>query len=132
MLIYTNSTTNMMPHTNRHHSEKLQSPPSLRKNLLVGQTTLTGGFAAPLAAMSTRAKEITRCIGVFMAKDMRPFSVVENEGFKLLINKLEPKYTIPSRPHFSQTVMPVLYRETKSKVIETLRKAYSVSITTDG
>uniref|UniRef100_A0A9J7Y5E2 BED-type domain-containing protein n=1 Tax=Cyprinus carpio carpio TaxID=630221 RepID=A0A9J7Y5E2_CYPCA len=132
MLIYTNSTTNMMQHTNRHHREKLQSPPSARKNLLVGQTTLTGGFAAPLAATSARAKEITRCIGVFMAKDMRPFSVVENEGFRLLVNKLEPKYTIPSRPHFSQTVMPALYRETKSKVIETLRKAYSVSITTDG
>ena len=73
MLIYTNSTTNMMQHTNRHHSEKLQSPPSARKNLLVGQTTLTGGFAAPLAATSARAKEITRCIGVFMAKDMRSF-----------------------------------------------------------
>lgn len=36
MLIYTNSTTNMTQHTNRHHREKLLSPPSARKNLLVG------------------------------------------------------------------------------------------------
>ncbi|XP_016355543.1 zinc finger BED domain-containing protein 1 [Sinocyclocheilus anshuiensis] len=128
---YINSTTNMMQHINRHHSEKLQSQPSVHKKLLIGQTTLTGGFAAPLAPTSARAAEITRCIGVFMGKDMRPFSVVENEGFRLLLNTLEPRYQIPSRPHFSQTVMPTLYRETKSKVVEVLRKADSVSITTD-
>lgn len=107
------------------HSEKLQSPaPSVRKKLLTGQTTLTSGFAAPLGPKSARATEITRCICVFMAKDMRPFSVVENEGFRLLVNTLEPRYTIPSHPHFSQT-MAALYRETKSKVVETLRKADS-------
>lgn len=109
---YIISTTNMSS-TNRHHSEKLQSQLSVCKKLLIGQTTLTGGFAAPLAPTSARAAEITQCICVFMGKDMRPFSVVEN--VRLPVNTLEPRYQIPSRPHFSQTVMPTLYRETNTQ-----------------
>ncbi|KAJ8352218.1 hypothetical protein SKAU_G00236940 [Synaphobranchus kaupii] len=93
---------------------------------------LTSTFGAPLAQKSARAKEITKCIAVFMAKDMRPFSVVENEGFRLLINTLEPKYHIPSRQYFSQTEIPALYKQTKEKVIQTLRQANSIAITTDG
>lgn len=54
----------------------------------------TSGFSAPLGA--TSAVEITRCIRVFTAKDMRLFSVIENEGIWLLVNTLEPKYSIPS------------------------------------
>ncbi|KAK1891719.1 Zinc finger BED domain containing protein 4 [Dissostichus eleginoides] len=46
-----------------------------------------------------------------MAKDLRPFSVVDNSGFRRLVNTLEPKYAIPSRPYFSPTVL-------KSAVLE--------------
>ncbi|KAF3851933.1 hypothetical protein F7725_005288 [Dissostichus mawsoni] len=46
-----------------------------------------------------------------MAKDLRPFSVVDNSGFRRLVNTLEPKYAIPSRPYFSRTVL-------KSAVLE--------------
>lgn len=104
---YTNSTTNIM-----HHSEMFRSRLPERKKLLKCQTTLTSRFVTPLGQTSARAIETTRCIGVFMASDMRPFSVVDNEGFRLLVNTLEPKYCIPSHPHFSQSVMPALYKET--------------------
>ncbi|KAL3091647.1 hypothetical protein niasHT_024229 [Heterodera trifolii] len=33
----------------------------------------------------------------FIAVDLQPFSVVEDVGFKRLINELQPKYHIPSR-----------------------------------
>lgn len=35
---------------------------------------------------------ITKSIAVFIAKDMRPYSVMENEGFQHMINMLEPRY----------------------------------------
>lgn len=41
-------------------------------------------------------------------------------------------YCILSRLHFSQSVMPALYKEPKSKVVQTIREADSMSITTDG
>ncbi|XP_022043243.2 E3 SUMO-protein ligase ZBED1-like [Acanthochromis polyacanthus] len=67
-----------------------------------------------------------------MAKNMSPFSTVENEGFQDMIKTLEPKYTLPSRPHFSQKVMPELYRQVKADVVTVLENADSVAITTDG
>lgn len=130
LIPYTNSTTNMSQHISRHHSEQ-GSPPQERR-LARGQTTLTNSFARPLAHSSARAKTITRAIALYMAKNMRPFSTVENDGFQEMINTLEPNYTVPSRPHFSQTVMPELYRQVKANVIEVLEKAESVAITTDG
>ena len=81
---------------------------------------------------SKRAQLITRHVGLVIAKDLRPYSVVENSGFKHLVNVLDPKYVLPSRPHFSQVVIPELYSETKAAVQDDLDKALSVALTTDG
>ncbi|CAH1963506.1 unnamed protein product [Acanthoscelides obtectus] len=43
--------------------------------------------------------------------DNQPFSVVENKGFKRLFAVLERKYSIPSRPYFSKTVIPEIYEK---------------------
>lgn len=57
--------------------------------------------------------------------------MVDNEGFKRLVNVLEPRYKIPSRTDFSKMLPPTLYQETKTKVKESIEKAESVSLTTD-
>jgi len=38
----------------------------------------------------------------YMAKDMRPFSCVEDEGFRSLVKGLKPSINIPSRPYVSK------------------------------
>lgn len=38
-----------------------------------------------------------------------PAGNVENEGFKHMINVIEPRYDLPSRVHFSEKVIPKLY-----------------------
>ena len=58
-----------------------------------------------------------------MTKDLRPYSVV---------NTLEPRYKIPSRTHFSDSVAPKLYEEVKSKVVTELKSASAIALTTDG
>lgn len=58
---------------------------------------------------------------------MRPFSVVENEGFGDLLKVLKPRYDMPSRAHFSQNVLPKLLKETKSRVEEELRSTEAPS-----
>ncbi|KAK1877141.1 Zinc finger BED domain containing protein 1 [Dissostichus eleginoides] len=127
------NTSNMRSHLSHHHPEKLRTQqPTVRKKPKPGQLTLTEVFGAPLPPNSPRAQEITRCIGEYMAKDLRPFSVVDNSGFRRLVNTLEPKYAIPSRPYFSRTVLPALYQETKAKVSQSLKEAECISITTDG
>ncbi|MBN3302803.1 ZBED4 protein, partial [Amia calva] len=56
----------------------------------------------------------------------------ENLGFRRLLHTLEPKYTILSRAHFTHTVVTNLYNESKAKLVQTLKEAESIAITTDG
>ncbi|KAG2467592.1 ADA17 protein, partial [Polypterus senegalus] len=66
------------------------------------QAKISAAFKQPCAAQSDRAK----AIGVFVAADMRPYSVVQNKGFQHMIHVLEPRYDIPSRTHFSDNIVP--------------------------
>ncbi|XP_034238086.1 zinc finger BED domain-containing protein 4 [Thrips palmi] len=92
----------------------------------------------PLDSKGKRSKEITRAIAVFMAKGLKPYSVVEEVGFLALVNVLEPRYMVPSRSQFSRTIIPTMYEDGKRKLQERLQELCdnesleSVSITIDG
>lgn len=70
------------------------------------QQLLTTAFKQPFAAELDQANAITKCIGLFIAADMRRYSIVENEGFK---NVLGPRYEIPSHTPFSIRIAPDHY-----------------------
>ena len=53
-----------------------------------------------------RAQRVHRLIGEMIAIDTQPFSIVENEGFTNLLKALEPRYSLPSRRHMTETVLP--------------------------
>lgn len=78
-----------------------------------------------------RAKAITKKIIEMICIDGQPFSMVEDKGFKSLINHLEPRYEIPSRTYFSKTELPRLYDKTKQTVNSLLQQAKHISVTTD-
>ncbi|KAK7934311.1 hypothetical protein WMY93_005207 [Mugilogobius chulae] len=67
-----------------------------------------------------------------MATDLRPYSLVESAGFKYMMKIIEPRYQIPSRPHFSQKVVPALYEQAKSAILNELTSVSAVALTTDG
>ncbi|XP_065326764.1 E3 SUMO-protein ligase ZBED1-like [Pelmatolapia mariae] len=80
---------------------------------------------------SERAKKITQSITYFICKDLRPYNIVENEGFSYMIKTLEPRYVIPSRRFFADTAVPNLYIDVKRKVEESLSTAERVALTCD-
>ncbi|XP_046542896.1 E3 SUMO-protein ligase ZBED1-like [Haliotis rubra] len=142
---YTGSTTNMSTHLRRHHPDidcndygqsKCSKPFNIsddkKRTSLAGQLRLSEAFKTKLSSRSTRAQAITNGIGTFIAMDMRPYSVVENIGFKYLIHTLEPRYEIPSRTHFTNYVIPEMYKKVKSSVMESIARASSMAVTTDG
>ena len=51
-------------------------------NISVSQPTLNTVFKAKLPSTPPRAASITKSIACFICKDLRPYSVVENEGFR--------------------------------------------------
>uniref|UniRef100_A0A8B9H2A4 BED-type domain-containing protein n=1 Tax=Astyanax mexicanus TaxID=7994 RepID=A0A8B9H2A4_ASTMX len=67
----------------------------------------------------------------FICKDMRPLRVVENEGFRNMVNIMEPRYTLPSRQHITDIAVPRLYKEVKARVAEALSSTDRVALTCD-
>lgn len=123
------NTSSMATHLKRHHTGVSLTGVKAKA---AQQPLITAAFKQPLAAQSDRAKAITNAIGVFIGADMRPYSVVQNEGFKHMLKVLEPRYNIPSRTHFSEKIVPDLYEQEKKKVVDELSRASSVALTTDG
>lgn len=143
---YNGNTTNLSNHLLRRHgiSHNADRPGTScgvpTAAATQGNVSLSSAEASGIASMfsqrlgqnSARAKNITAAIAKFICKDMRPYSVVENPGFCEMIKTLEPRYQIPSRPHFSEKVVPALYESIKNDVKLSLSQAERVAITTDG
>ena len=66
-----------------------------------------------------------------MQGDLRPYSVVDNEGFRQLLNECEPRYTIPTRRFITETAVPQLYADVKHQVTEAISSANRAAITCD-
>ncbi|KAM3876933.1 E3 SUMO-protein ligase ZBED1-like [Diretmus argenteus] len=129
---YFGNTTNLRNHVSRCH-------PNVSTPANVAQEKKTADPAQPkiddslstLPSNSQRARKITRSCAAFIAKDIRPYSIVENVGFRYMLKILEPRYTLPSRTHFTDTAIPALYRETKAQVMASMSKASRVAMTCD-
>lgn len=91
-LKYNSNTANLRNHLSRHHADALQQP--MAKPVDSKQTQLDKAFVCKLPPNSVRAQKITKSVAVFICKDLRPYSVVENQGFKKMIHTLEPQYAI--------------------------------------
>ena len=48
-----------------------------------------------------RAATITRLIAKFMARNLRPLSIMCGDGFRQLLNTIEPGYQVPSHTHIT-------------------------------
>ena len=89
---------------------------------------------APLRSLplpSKRSEEITRSIAEYIICDMCTISTVEGVGFRRLINSIEPKYTIPSRKHFTETVILKMYDVAKSNLQSEINQVENIAIAHD-
>lgn len=64
-------------------------------------------------------------------KDLQPFSIVEDSGFKDLMTCLEPNYKIPSRSFFSTNMLDTQFTVGKENLKKELKRASYISLTTD-
>uniref|UniRef100_A0A3B3DU20 BED-type domain-containing protein n=1 Tax=Oryzias melastigma TaxID=30732 RepID=A0A3B3DU20_ORYME len=128
---YTGNTTNMHSHLSRHHPDLCEKSVTVAGSKPT-QPGVDAFFQAKLSPSSARAKAITNGIADNMCKGLRPYSEVENEGFRFLINVLEPRFVIPSRKYFAEKMMHALYAKTRAKVESALDTAERVGLTCDG
>lgn len=123
---YLSNTTNMRQHLVRFHPETEKDPPVVPTT----QRTILK-TVSKLPKNSEKAKSITKAIATFIATDLRPYSVVNNRGFRLVVRTMEPRYKLPHRKRFAEKEIPRLYDETKANVLESMKKASRVALTYD-
>lgn len=64
---------------------------------------------------SQRAQRITNAVLCFICKDLHPYSLVDNEGFRQLLNECEPGYAIPTRRFITDSEIPQMYADKNKK-----------------
>ncbi|CAI6342938.1 unnamed protein product [Macrosiphum euphorbiae] len=92
------------------------------------QLTLLNRFGAP---SDQQVQYFTTAIVKMIAEDLQPVSIVENTGFRNLVQLLDSRYKIPNRRTLTRSIIPNLYEETRTKVHSLLAQSKYVSITTD-
>ena len=80
---------------------------------------------------SSTWKELTDSVTYCIAKDMLPIQIVEKEGFKTLVKKLDPHYELPTRKYMSKKAIPDLYSITRESVKSQISTADFFAATTD-
>ena len=127
-LSYCRNTTNLRSHLTRYHTT-LSTLASDNKPSGAKQKKLRDLLTLP--PESLRAVKITEAIATFVCKDLRLYSVVENEGFRRLLQVLEPHYVMVQRKHLTETVIPMMCTCVKDDIRMKMQSAERVSITCD-
>ena len=120
---YSTATTQMMYHLNKVH------PTLVNVGDGASQPSITAAFSRR-SCDAQRAEKITKGICKLIEMDMLPLSIVEGQGFRDLINLLEPAYHIPSRRTITRLV-ETHYEERKQELLKELSTAERVALTTD-
>lgn len=127
---YFRNTTNMKKHITWFHSA-LEKQPSGTDHTHCRFHSKNPQASSKASTNSEKAKRITRSVAGFIAKELHPYSVVDNQGFRTMLQVLDPRFSVPSRHYFSDTAIPALYRETKAQILESLSNTDRVTITCD-
>ena len=66
-----------------------------------------------------------------IVKDLQPFSIVEDAGFKAFVAILDPSYVLPSRPMLTRTFLPQIFETCAEKVQHILNASETITLKTD-
>lgn len=63
-----------------------------------------------------KAKKYHVLIAEMIALDNEAVNIVERTDFRRLLNSALPRYKIPSRPYFSEKIIPEIYHKVVEKI----------------
>ena len=112
---YSGNTSNLKQHLHIHHPELLPGPSGLQGQQRK-QSTLEECSTAVKARRLTgkQVAGITNALASFLAKDLRPISLVEGEGFRSFMSVVEPSYQVPCRKTITHALGKI-HQDVKAK-----------------
>ncbi|XP_065908971.1 zinc finger BED domain-containing protein 4-like [Dysidea avara] len=87
-------------------------------------------LSKPWDINDTRSQRVHKRIGEMLAVDCQPLLMVEDVGFKRVLQTLEPHYKCPNRKYFTDTIVPKIFTGMK-EVCKLIGTAKYISFTTD-
>lgn len=105
------NTTNLIRHLKRHSEQYAEYCGATEAKVLKQPTLLA--TVSKLSHGSEKYRGITERIAAFIALDDQPLSVVDNGGFRDLMEYIEPRYDIPSRHYMCDTAIPALHKKVR-------------------
>ena len=135
---YSGSTSNLVNHLKSNHSQEyfeVEKGIEKKKETDKNANSIKNHFEAKeipkWSKSSFKWKEMTMMISKWVAKDSRPVSIVEDEGFIRLMAMARPEYVVPVHNTISNYIEN-LYKEEKARVKQELGEIEYVAKTTDG
>ncbi|KAG6454157.1 hypothetical protein O3G_MSEX008522 [Manduca sexta] len=104
------------------------SQPSMQKQLTLAETVERKQY---WGINESKSKEFHYLIGEMIALDNEPLSIVDRVGFNRLMQKVLPRYKLPSRTYITEKIIPDIYERITKKIMENILNAAVVSITSD-
>ena len=52
----------------------------------------------------------------FIVRDVMPLYIVEKDGFHVMVEALNPVYSLPRKNYFTRTAIPELYEKTREQI----------------
>jgi len=117
---------------NLKHSPKTSSaqvPGSETSKQLSLKESILKGASKKYALDGEKQEEIDKAISEMLAVEMTPLFAVQKIGFRHLMNKLQPLYTVRS-PYFYRKEIMMLYLEQKKELKELLYKELELGCAT--
>ncbi|XP_003388406.1 PREDICTED: zinc finger BED domain-containing protein 1-like [Amphimedon queenslandica] len=135
------NTSNLLKHLKTKHGKEHQecmdemkaSTEKRRKTTVDLQPTLaqTLSSTTPYPKDSARKQKLDKAVMSMIITDLQPMSIVSDPGFQNLVETLDKRYVLPSRPTITRR-LPELYSEVKAKLQTELDKsATHIAVTTD-
>ena len=116
---FSGNTTTLWTHLVRHHANTkalLQQP----KPVDARQTTLNRNG---LSSTSSRGPKFTESAVHIICHNLHLYNVIENTGFRYMINTMEPRYVTPTHKQITEVAVPRIYEEVEQIVKTSLFSA---------
>jgi hypothetical protein len=129
------TTSNFVKHIRKMHPELILEKKSNQSTSLKSeqQPTMQAFVqtSAKYPAHHPNQKSITDALIMFIARDLMPLSVVDSPNFRQMLQKLDPRYTVPSRKHLLSKLLFNKSSSVQNNIVSLLHQAQCVCLTID-
>lgn len=114
-------TSNLRNHLMRKHG----------RTIAVNQESHSQTKSSTYGQNSEKKRRIDVKIGLMIACDFQPYSIVEDIGFRELVKELDPKYPMVCRQTLTNSIVPELFRYSQEAVSNILENIDYVALAVD-